>query len=193
MGFPGYVYPNQEICDTYDGVPCENDSTACCYNISKWCSDPDDPGTCSNIDNGAYPFGDKRQFIDQQFNPQALSPFPNAIYFNWATLIILALGNLAAIDFQVRFTITREPREESGVIRLHVVLTDLLFPRLDILISGTMYGGTDASNLDAWVSDWWRLYLFRRNSIFVCRRPVAVSHYSQKHEHVYGATAGHGS
>ena len=94
----------------YDGVPCENDATACCYNINKWCSDPDDAGTCTKIDNGAYPFGDKPQFIDQQFNPQALSPFPNAIYFNWATMIILALGNLAAIDFQVRCMAAQTPR-----------------------------------------------------------------------------------
>eukprot|EP00977_Amphora_coffeiformis_P005255 scaffold1123_cov168-Amphora_coffeaeformis.AAC.23 len=113
VGFPGYVYPNQEICDMYEGVPCDNDTTACCYNVSKWCSDPTDAATCTNIDNGAYPFGDKRQFIDQQFNPQALSPFPNAIYFNWATMIILALGNLAAIDFQVRCMAAQTPRTST--------------------------------------------------------------------------------
>jgi Na+/proline symporter len=36
IGFPDYVYPNQEICDMYDGVPCVNsnndDILACCYN-----------------------------------------------------------------------------------------------------------------------------------------------------------------
>lgn len=110
VGFIGYVYPNQEICDLYDGVACENQADACCYNASKWCTDPTDAATCSFIDNGAYPFGDQAQFIDQQFNAQALSPFPNAIYWNWCTFIILALGNLAAIDFQVRCMAAITPR-----------------------------------------------------------------------------------
>lgn len=35
-------------------------------------------------------------------NPRALWPFPNAILWNWATIFILAFGNLAAIDFQAR-------------------------------------------------------------------------------------------
>ena len=37
IGFPGYMYPNDEICNLYEGVPCTNDAEACCYNTSKWC------------------------------------------------------------------------------------------------------------------------------------------------------------
>jgi hypothetical protein len=35
-------------------------------------------------------------------DPFSLSPVPNAIYWNWATIFILAFGNLGALDFQVR-------------------------------------------------------------------------------------------
>jgi hypothetical protein len=110
VGFPGYVYPNEEICNMYNGEPCVNDPTACCYNATNWCSDPSDAATCTKIDNGAYPFGDKRMFADQQFDYAALSPFPNAIYWNWCTFIILAVGNLAAIDFQARCMAANTPR-----------------------------------------------------------------------------------
>ena len=80
VGFPGYVYPSQELCDLYDGVPCEFVEDGCCYNTSKWCSDPEDFSTCTSIDNGAYPIGDKRVFGDQMFDPQSLTPFPNALF-----------------------------------------------------------------------------------------------------------------
>lgn len=83
VGFPGYVYPNQEICDMYNGVPCTNVEDACCYNTELYCNDVDDPSTCSPIDNGAYPVGDQRVFNDQMSDPQALTPFPNAILWNW--------------------------------------------------------------------------------------------------------------
>ena len=32
----------------------------------------------------------------------AMAPFPNSIVFNWATLIVLAFGNMGALDFQAR-------------------------------------------------------------------------------------------
>jgi Na+/proline symporter len=32
----------------------------------------------------------------------AMAPFPNAIVFNWVTLIVLAFGNMGALDFQAR-------------------------------------------------------------------------------------------
>lgn len=38
IGFPGYMYPNDEICQMYDGVPCANVTNACCYNEAKWCT-----------------------------------------------------------------------------------------------------------------------------------------------------------
>jgi hypothetical protein len=37
IGFPGYIYPNDELCQQYQGVPCTNDPTLCCYNMDKWC------------------------------------------------------------------------------------------------------------------------------------------------------------
>jgi Na+/proline symporter len=39
-----------------------------------------------------------------------LSPFPNAIFWNWATIFILAFGNLAALDFQVRCMAAKTPK-----------------------------------------------------------------------------------
>ncbi|KAL7464244.1 hypothetical protein ACHAXS_004588 [Conticribra weissflogii] len=98
IGFPLYMYPDDATCEMYDGVPCENDATACCYNIEKWCPSDDN---CI-VDNGAYPFGDQRIFHDQLTDAHALTPFPNAVVFNWATIFVLGFGNLAALDFQAR-------------------------------------------------------------------------------------------
>jgi len=92
VGFPGYMYPNQEICDMYSGVPCSSDSNSCCYNETL----------ALPTDNGAYPIGDKQIFHDQMTNAQALTPFPNAIMLNWSTIFVLMFGNLAALDFQAR-------------------------------------------------------------------------------------------
>ena len=110
-------------------MPCEFDAAKCCYhlcgnhrvvlhamtlvdfhtgyNTEKWCPSDDNCRT----DNGAYWWkgGDARIFDsindergNQMLNPHSLSPFPNAILFNWATVFILAFGNLAALDFQAR-------------------------------------------------------------------------------------------
>ena len=110
IGFPGYVYPDTETSDMYDGVPCVNVADAMCYNAEKWCTDPSDAATCSRIDNGAYPFGDQRVFSNQMTDPTSLTPFPNAIFWNWATIFILGFGNLAALDFQVRCMAAINPR-----------------------------------------------------------------------------------
>ena len=110
IGFPGYVYPNEEIANLYDGVACEFVENALCYNAAKYCTDPSDPGTCELIDNGAYPFGDQRVFGDQMTDAAALTPFPNAIFFNWATIFILGFGNLAALDFQARCMAAKSPQ-----------------------------------------------------------------------------------
>jgi hypothetical protein len=63
------------------------------------CMDPLTNG--STCDNYAYPVGDvavnKRGMLDAD----AYAPFPNAILMNWATLFVLGLGNLCALDFQV--------------------------------------------------------------------------------------------
>ena len=37
VGFSGYVYPNDEICQMYAGIPCTNDASLCCYNATRWC------------------------------------------------------------------------------------------------------------------------------------------------------------
>lgn len=109
IGFPGYVYPDNigdgGICDMYNGTACVEQVGACCYNADLWC-----PGDeCIKVDNGAYPFGDRRVYADQMTNSVALSPFPNAIMWNWATLFILAFGNLAALDFQARCMAAKTP------------------------------------------------------------------------------------
>jgi len=91
IGFPGYVYPDESSCEMYQGVSCSNNSTQCCYNEELWCPTEDN----CRVDNGAYPFGDHRQYSNQMTDPYALSPFPNAILFNWATIFVLGFGNLA--------------------------------------------------------------------------------------------------
>jgi Na+/proline symporter len=110
VGFPGYSYPNDEICTLYDGVPCTNLEGACCYNADKWCTDPSDAATCSKIDNGAYPIGDLPVIPAAMTDPLGLTPFPNAIVWNWATIFILGFGNLAALDFQARCMASKTPK-----------------------------------------------------------------------------------
>ena len=58
---------------------------------------------------GAYPFGDKRIYQEQLVDPFVLTPVPNAIYWNWATIFILGFGNLGALDFQVRCMAAKTP------------------------------------------------------------------------------------
>ena len=58
----------------------------------------------------AYPYGDLRVYSDQMSNPYALAPFPNALFWNWATILILGFGNLGALDFQVRCMAAKTPR-----------------------------------------------------------------------------------
>jgi Na+/proline symporter len=43
-------------------------------------------------------------------DPLGLTPFPNAILWNWATIFILGFGNLAALDFQARTMASKTPR-----------------------------------------------------------------------------------
>ena len=108
IGIPGYVYPPDDptICEMYDGVPCSVDNSTCCFNEDKWCPG----GECTVGDNMAYPYGDLRVFNNEMTNPSALFPFPNAIFFNWATIFILGFGNLGALDFQARCMASKTPR-----------------------------------------------------------------------------------
>jgi hypothetical protein len=84
------------------------DETECCYNEKLWCSRglPD----CDRYDRAAYPLGDQWVFEDQMTAFLALSPFPNAIMWNWATIVILGFGIVAALDFQARCMATKTAR-----------------------------------------------------------------------------------
>jgi hypothetical protein len=84
----------------YQGVPCTVNPEQCCYNEELWC--PDGGPYCARYDRGAYPVGDKPFYPGQMTDPEALAPFPNAIFWNWATILILGIGNLGALDFQGR-------------------------------------------------------------------------------------------
>lgn len=100
----GYIYPENigdgGICDSYNGVPCSVDSSQCCYNQEMWC--PEGVPHCARYDRAAYPFGDEHATSGEMTSALALSPYPNAIMWNWATILILAFGNIAALDFQAR-------------------------------------------------------------------------------------------
>ena len=70
IGFPGYMYPDDEACALYDGVNCTFDESACCYNEEKYGS--------GGMDNGAYPVApDAPVFPKQMTDPHSMSPFPN--------------------------------------------------------------------------------------------------------------------
>lgn len=102
VGFPGYLYPDDATCETYQGVPAVETEGACMYNEDFWGS--------AGVDNGAYPFGDKKVFNDGMMDIDAYGPFPNAILFNWATIFVLGFGNLAALDFQARCMAAKTPK-----------------------------------------------------------------------------------
>ena len=113
-------YPDDATAAMYDGVACSADNPdAKCYNAAKWCATDDN---CV-ADNGAYPFGDFPIFAkpfdsdstgNEMLDPHALTPFPNAIFWNWATIIILAFGNLAAIDFQARCMAAKDEKTATA-------------------------------------------------------------------------------
>jgi Na+/proline symporter len=109
IGYPLYSYPDQETCDMYDGVPCTNLEGTCCYNEAKWCPNGPDSDDCI-LDNGAYPIGDLPVIPEAMTNPLGLTPFPNAIIWNLATIFILGFGNLAALDFQARCMASKTPK-----------------------------------------------------------------------------------
>lgn len=102
IGFPAasnetgaYIYPDDEIADRYQGINCTNNPDFRCYNADLWCPSDDE----CRADNGAYPYGDARVYSDQMGNPYALSPFPNAIFWNWATILILGFGNRKCVCY----------------------------------------------------------------------------------------------
>lgn len=110
-GMNGYIYPTDEICQLYSGVACSFSSFNCCYNSAL------------PMDNGAYPLGDQREYADQMTSRLSLSPYPNAIFWNWATFIILCFGNLGALDFQARCIASRSPFSSAVSCVIAAVLT----------------------------------------------------------------------
>lgn len=125
IGYPLYSYPNQEICDMYSGVPCTEDPSLCCYNESLHCPNGIGSSDCV-LDNGAYPIGDKPIFTNQMFDSLSLSPFPNAIVWDWATIFVLGFGNLAALDFQARCMASKTPKIATIGCLLAGVVTFLI-------------------------------------------------------------------
>jgi hypothetical protein len=145
--FPGYVYPGtfgDPICDLYEGVPCNVDPSKCCYNEALWC--PNGGPHCDRYDRGAYPFGDKAIFADQMAHPDAVSPFPNAIVFNWATIFVMTFGNLGALDLEARCLAGKEliasdhARTELNLILLvsNISAKTPRIARLSFIISGCL-------------------------------------------------------
>ena len=49
-----------------------------------------------------YPLGDAGAIPAGLVDINAYDPIPNAVFFNWVTVIVLAFGNICAIDFQAR-------------------------------------------------------------------------------------------
>jgi hypothetical protein len=70
------------------------------FTGSMDCMDP--LTNASTCDNFAFPSGDFAVNPKGMTDMDAYAPFPNAIILNWATLFVLGLGNLCALDFQVR-------------------------------------------------------------------------------------------
>ena len=60
----------------------------------------------------AYPLGDKAAHLSGIADSDSYDPIPNALMFNWATIIVLGFGNLGALDFQVP-TPTRRKRSRN--------------------------------------------------------------------------------
>jgi Na+/proline symporter len=58
----------------------------------------------------AYPLGDATVFASGMTDADSYDPIPNAIVLNWATIIVLAFGNLMALDFQARCMAAKTPR-----------------------------------------------------------------------------------
>ena len=120
-----YRYPDSfgdgGACDLYNGTNCLY-SQGCCYNMDLWCPNFEKGGLCERYDRGAYPTGDFAVHRNQMVNPHALSPEPNALVWDWATIFILGVGNLAALDFQARSMASKTPK----IARLGNILAGLL-------------------------------------------------------------------
>ncbi|KAJ1446473.1 Sodium:solute symporter family-domain-containing protein, partial [Pelagophyceae sp. CCMP2097] len=154
IGFPGYMYPDDEVCAKYSGVTCVHDTTRCCYNAAKWCPSDD---FCVE-DNGGYWWsgGDRSIFAsfpeqnrNEMLNPHALTPFPSGIFFNWATIFILSFGNLAALDFQGRCMAAKTPKiAKYGCYAAGVIGILVAVPIAYLGAITRYYYGPDSVNAD---------------------------------------------
>ncbi|KXZ46447.1 hypothetical protein GPECTOR_43g883 [Gonium pectorale] len=70
-----------------------------------------DPATGTRLcDNNYYPRGELVIVPGAMRNPDAYAPAPNALLYNWASIFVLAFGNLCALDFQARSIACKSPR-----------------------------------------------------------------------------------
>ncbi|KAF6257333.1 Sodium:solute symporter family-domain-containing protein [Scenedesmus sp. NREL 46B-D3] len=91
------------------------------------CTDPQTGA--STCDNYAFPAGDMAVNPKGMTDVNAYAPFPNAILMNWATLVVLSLGNLCALDFQARSMAARSARTARwGNIIAGVILMGFSLP-----------------------------------------------------------------
>ena len=144
----GYIYPDSfgqgGPCDMYNGTKCTY-SDDCCYNTDLWCPGYDgNQAMCQRYDRGSYPYGDQPVYNDQMSNPYALEPFPNGLYWNWATILILGFGNLAALDFQGRCMAAKSPTAARWGCIIASMLTLLIGIPFSYLGAITRY----ASNME---------------------------------------------
>merc|ERR1719171_2240441 len=84
----------------------------------------------------AYPVGDVPVINEGMTNPDSYDPIPNAIFFNWATIFVLAFGNCMALDFQARCFAARSP----SVARWGCILAGIIPGTLGVL--NTLNAGT---------------------------------------------------
>jgi len=94
----------------------------------------------------AYPLGDSGMFWSGMTDADSYDPIPNAIVLNWATIIVLAFGNLMALDFQARCFAAKTP----GIARWGCITAGVVTGFLGVLNtfnSGTLralYGPSSA-------------------------------------------------
>jgi Na+/proline symporter len=84
----------------------------------------------------ALPLGDKPVFWEGMSDPDSYDPIPNAITLNWATIIVLALGNLMALDFQARCMAAKSP----NVARAGCIIAGLIAGTIGVV--NTFNAGT---------------------------------------------------
>lgn len=84
----------------------------------------------------AYPVGDSQAFASGITDPDSYDPIPNAIFFNWVTVIVLMFGNCMALDFNARCFSAKSGRAAQIACLLAAVIAGFLG------IFNTMNAGT---------------------------------------------------